>query len=334
MKNEYYTALGVILPTLFLALHAWGGNNVPYPIEEEASWELIRQAVKEKGRTALPQVASHISQLDCSSQRWQEALLWAFRLDGRDVLEEGCPELLEATRKTFSVLLKRDNCFELPPAHYGFVYLAQKGDSRDLPILERFLDMPEARTNQNIGVYLVGMPFRILQTRVAGTNIVTGLFSKQLYPAFFPGQYSYSTNDLRFIPSVANTGPQAAYVYKAFRRAIFREPRTANEDFYNNMAAYIPPEMLTMRVWFDKDGKALTDVDLSKYGVSVPGLDFATNAPPICLAAKVVMNIPSGLKSSDVASSRSWLILAVALLFGIIVAILLWIRTRKKRSDK
>ena len=89
-----------------------------------------------------------------------------------------------------------------------------------------------------------------LAARVAGTNIISRSIGER-----------WST----CIPSVANTGPQALYV-----DAILRQ-------YWENMeeknVANIPDELITIVVWFDEDGNPVCNVDLAKYGLTMPELD-------------------------------------------------------------
>ena len=89
-----------------------------------------------------------------------------------------------------------------------------------------------------------------LEERVAGFNRIHNTVGPN-----WPG----------FTPSVTNTGPQALYV-----EAILRQYWAAMED---KSVTNIPPELITMAVWFDEDGNPVCNVDLEKYGLTMPELD-------------------------------------------------------------
>ena len=328
--NETCRILLSATTCIFLFLPCvWGIDNTREDLDE-AVWQMISKMLTEKKRDALPQVADALVAVACTSRCSERSLRWAFRLDGWHIQEEGCPEMLERTRSILFELLAKNKQYETTAAYYGLIYLSQKGDSRDLPLFARYLADPYVQTNEELRVNTIGMPLRILQTRAAGTNIVPGIFDAKLYPSFFTGDRStYTTNRLAFLPSVVNTGPQAAYVYEAFGRAIFKELRSAKDGYETNMVKYIPPEMLTMRVWFDKEGKAVTDVDISKFGISVPGLAFVTNAPPNVRELKPVTELAKDTKHPQAGSSRSWVFLAVGFLLSGAIIISIYFKRRK-----
>ena len=299
-----------------------------------ATWSPLGDELNNKGREAYPMLARFLTTNDCSSlgnELCDELVfLWLIRRDGWNMLAESDPKMLAATRSVMVKILKKDNIYETMAIRNALIYLCQKGTAHEVPIMERYLLRPDVQTNEYLRTSVVGMPHRILQARVAGTNIVNGMFDSKLYPYPLNGLGdAYTTNDIRFIPSVANTGPQATYVYQAFVRAIFKESRVDNEDFYNSMFNHIPPEMLTMQVWFDKEGNAVTDVDLSKYGVSVPGLGFATNAPPNVRAEKPVMEVSKDSKPPQAGSPRSWALPIVGFLLSAAVIISIYFKRRK-----
>jgi len=152
------------------------------------------------------------------------------RVDCFNLASEGDKEALEWTRK----YLER----YLPVAAGGVngdavEYLAVKGDGRDVEILSRHPN---------------GALAQLLKTRVAGMNI-------------FDMDSSSGFGLPRFIPSVANTGPQAIYA----REILYRYWEEAGRD-----SSKIPPELLAMAVSFDGDGNPVCSVDLAKYGLSVP----------------------------------------------------------------
>ena len=229
---------------------------------------------------AFSNVVHLMDEADIGSRDMEKLFILAYRFDGLNVLGQGDPALLAAARRTLYRLQGYDKRYENGTLIHGIRYLAQKGDARDFPFFDEHLADPELLNfDPPLPPERLFYPYRILQHRVAGTNIISGIIEKNP-----PGYYGlledkYSANWLRFIPSVANTGPQAAYVYKALKQAVFSLGALENDSMYT-IITNAAPELLTMRVWFDADGKAVCDVDLAKYGISVPGLGMATNAPP------------------------------------------------------
>ena len=139
----------------------------------------------------------------------------------------------------------------------AITYLVLKGDESDL-----------AKISDGISV----MCDAVLGARVAGSN----LFVKMSVPTEYGGIITNMLPNLvtfrpPFIPSVANTGPQALYVYEILKRAW----ENAGED-----ESKIPAELLTMVVWFDEDGNPVCNVDLAKYGLTMPELDVPNRPKP------------------------------------------------------
>jgi len=116
----------------------------------------------------------------------------------------------------------------------GFKYLTTKGNASDIELLNKYGDNRLAK---------------ILEERVAGMN----LFGDPRVDSHGLGRF--------FIPSVANAGPQAIYVGEI----LFRVWEEAGMDI-----SKIPTELLTMAVSFDKHGNPVCNVDLAKYGLSMP----------------------------------------------------------------
>ena len=295
----------------------------------DAAWAPMGSALREKGRGAFPELVAFLTTNSSASLCYWPALREAYRLDGWDMQTVGDRAMLSVTHKILSTLLEQNKQYETSAALDGFIYLAQKGDATALPLMEKYLANPITRTSEYLMTSGIGMPYLILQARVAGTNIVNGMFDRKLYPhtANNLGP-AYTTNRLRFIPSVANTGPQAAYVFKAFCKAIMKSGSYV-EGHPETIVSCIPPEILTMRVWFDKEGKAVTDVDLSKYGISVPGLGFATNAPPNGHAAKQEMEMSKESNPPQAGSPRSWAFLAVGFLLSAAAILSIYFKRRK-----
>lgn len=295
----------------------------------DAAWAPMGAVLREKGRGSFPELAAFLTTNSSASLCYWPALREAYRLDGWDMQTVGDRAMLSVTHKILSTLLEQNKQYETGGTLDGFIYLAQKGDATALPLMEKYLANPITRTSEYLMTSGIGMPYRILQARVAGTNIVCGMFASNLYPytANNLGP-AYTTNRMRFIPSVRNTGPQAMYVYKAFGKVIMKNENYM-DGFPDSIFSNIPPEMLTMRVWFDKEGKAVTDVDLSKYGVSVPGLAFATNAPPNVHKLKSITEIAKDTKSPQAGSPRSQAFLALGFLLSAAAIIAIYFKRRK-----
>ena len=276
-----------------------------YPEAVRTAWDAVVTGVKESGRDAFPDLARFTDETDLGS-RYLGAAFWMIdEKDGLDTFTPGDPHLLASTRGILPRLLDHNKRHETEALSRGLRYLAKKGDARDVPLFEKYLADPvflrcqsefsgDDRGEQFDLFYYLAFPYRILQHRAMGTNIVRGTFDEKLYPNVDPlvpaEGNSYSTNALRFIPSVANTGPQAAYVYAAMEQALHKvwaqntvkrtegatvERSGSQEGSPYGMLMGNAPELLTMRVWFDADGEAVCDVDLVKHGIFVPGLRVA-----------------------------------------------------------
>ena len=137
-------------------------------------------------------------------------------------------------------------------------YLTWKGDERDLDLIV----VPECRN--------------LLATRVAGTNIIDYIplpGSKVLFEYGKPQEYIC-------LPSVTNIGPQALYVAEILHQCWEKlEVETRVIKGYSHPISFkdtlkIPPELLTMVVWFDAGGNPVCNVDLAKYGQAMPEIDL------------------------------------------------------------
>ena len=357
---------------LSLTLQASGADDVPeaekMPWEntteaERAEWAANAKRLNEKGRDAFPDMARLIDRTDPGSWELAGGIWLLDWMDGMDFLAQGDPDLLASVRRLLSVLLDDDKRHKTMSLMQGFYYLAKKGDARDFPLFEKRLADPVLRQIQSEmsrdergvqrDIYRIhSIPYRILQHRVAGTNIVNGSFERDLYPYYFRDydNSSYTTNWLRFIPSVANTGPQAAYVYAAMEQAVnlgrfeaeiilfLRTSIDERDDSYDDspytMIMHVAPELLTMRVWFDADGKAVCDVDLAKYGIDVPGLSTATDAPPPLepppTAVTSGTNAATPAEPPDASPARPRPAGLAAAVAGILAALLLLAALRRK----
>ena len=335
-----------------------GRERLPWedtPEAERAIWDGLFKRVIEKDGGALPELTRLMDSTDPGSWYLGRAFVLIDAMDGRDILSQGDKGLLASVRGILPGLLDHDRRHETKALGYGIDYLAKKGDARDFPLFERYLADPVFRQRQSkldrdgLGEKYnlfprLAMPYNILQHRVAGTNIVMGSFDRSLYPYFSyleVDRDSYSTNDLRFIPSVANTGPQAAYVYEALWQAYLLGERLGYNSPYPAVTN-IAPELLTMRVWFDAEGKAVCDVDLAKYGISVPGLSMAdsnTPAPPLQQNAQPSPAVATGTDATETAepatapSPRSWFATLLALGIGVVAALVLLMTLWKKRQQ-
>ena len=153
-------------------------------------------------------------------------------VDSLNLASAGEREALEWTRKYLELY---------PPEAgkkiraWGPEYLAIKGDERYVETVSQYDD--------DYG--------RLLATRIAGTNVFdSGDFGVL-------GYWGKPT----FIPSVANTGPQAVYV----REILYRYWEEHGRDLTK-----IPSDLLTITVSFNEDDTPVCSVDLMKYGLSMP----------------------------------------------------------------
>jgi hypothetical protein len=330
--------------TVFFASHLAAGTGTE---EEQARYEAQRAALemcrpmslalREKGRDAFPELARFLTADSRENLFCLElGMRYICFLDGRDAFSEGSPEMLSATRGILVELLDRDKTCETATELLGLVYLAQKGNAEDLPLMDRYLAAPPVQIGGSLISVAAGTPRRILEARAVGTNVLGGIFSSEEYPYFGLGQRdSYSTNDLRFLPSVANTGPQAAYVYKTYWKVIERfSGGISSQNTPYSAITNAAPELLTMRVWFDADGKAVTDADLAKYGIEVPGLGFAPAAPapqgPPPASAPVDADAPPAAKASG-SPPQSRFVAPLAAGAGLLAALLLWRGLRRRK---
>jgi len=150
-----------------------------------------------------------------------------FVVDGANYATAGEAEALDWTRKVIAT-------HGTNTPSQGFDYLMLKGNASDIGLL-----------NEHAGGYSA----EILKERVEGGNL-------------FGDPRTFSDGiGLFFIPSVANTGPQAVYVGEI----LFRAWEEAGMDI-----SKIPSELLTMVVTFDGNGNPVCNVDLAKHGLSMP----------------------------------------------------------------
>jgi len=136
-------------------------------------------------------------------------------------------------------------------------FLSYKGDASNLGLVSKY------RGNER------------LATRAAGTNIVEWFNRNDM--SHYP-----KDNYFNFIPSVTNTGPQALYARAILHRyweilpEVVRKIDDTHRFIYRD-GSKIPAELLTLVVWFDEDGNPVCNVDLAKYGLTMPEIDLPQN---------------------------------------------------------
>ena len=216
------------------------------------------------------------------TSKFEMMMLHVVNLDGHDTCSVGNPDILDYTRKYFRGFKENRGASER--ATSAAAYLALKGSADDCALLENILPdiLYDTRDKQSISDSL-----GVLNARASGTNLlegmVTGISSWNPYwstnlPPFNPSvasrtnwldkwggkdYHGWSTNSPPFIPSVANTGPQAAHVHDLLKQALEKYGSVSN----------IPPELITMVVSFDEDGNPVCNVDLAKYGLTMPDIE-------------------------------------------------------------
>jgi len=240
------------------------------------------------------------------------------RIDGSNMRSPGDADIIRLTREF--LVSKSDNP-DWRFVDYSLLYLSQKGDTGDIPLLEKYAELPSKLDfAKNAGLESL----RILKARVSGTNVLS--FSEDR-------DYCWSTNEPPFLPSVANTGPQAVYVYDLLKQALAKYGDATN----------LPPELVTMAVSFDADGKPVCSVDPAKYGLVMP--DFPppppafTNEPAMTEPQAPANNVPEKTDAPHIAETpaapplqkRSVAPLAVGVGAGILAALLLWRGLRKRK---
>jgi len=239
------------------------------------------------------------------TSKFEMMMVHVVRLDGYDIRSAGNPSILDYTRKYFREFEKNKG---LSGRYvYAVSYLALKGKADDCAMLEKALPMVYGADNKSHFAHCLD----VLNARASGTNLLEGLDGKDYH--------GWSTNSPAFLPSVANTGPQAAYVYDLLKQALTKYGSTSN----------IPPELITMMVTFDADGQPVCNVDLPRYGLVMPDI-----APPV---ADDYVLLDSATKeqqpSNEFAETKStlWktpLLLSFIVIGGVIMA---WLRRRGKR---
>ena len=172
--------------------------------------------------------------------------------DGLDVASAGNAEALALTRKVLKIYDGKPH-FRDWIAHR---YLALKGNEGDLGLL---------RKSTRIGL----VDIECLEQRIAGTNVTHHLVHVK--------KNMMLEDRFSVVPSVANTGPQGAYVEAILRQCLEQLVVELYQGDYRkfrfNDKFKIPAELQTMVVWFDGDGNPACSVDLGKYGLSMPTLN-------------------------------------------------------------
>ena len=105
-----------------------------------------------------------------------------------------------------------------------------------------------------------------LAMRVAGTNLVN-----------YHEPDPLGWNSPIIVPSVTNTGPQGRYIfeilYQYWKKLEIETRIIDGRSLPFRDRSKIPAELLTMVVSFDAGGNPVCNVDLTKYGLTMPVLD-------------------------------------------------------------
>ena len=120
-----------------------------------------------------------------------------YMIDGNNLASEGDSDALERTRR---IIDARINAYT---QDVGFMYLVLKGGTQDIEFMSQRQEQCDAM--------LKGYYIPLLATRASGTNIFGG------------ARASLSVHEPPFIPSIANTGSQAVYVYEILKRYMEQE---------------------------------------------------------------------------------------------------------------
>lgn len=319
-----------------LASSSGKGLEIEYPVKDEslarvlmlfeAEFSLLyegdpklaqyQEAKRTVGYQDFPAFMRFLEDKELPYNNWSYQLLISYvsKIDGSNMRSTGDSDMMRLTREFLTVKSEKPDWQSVALCT---IYLSQKGDARDLPLLAKYSTSP---SNLDFAKYAAQDSLRILQARVAGSNLLTNLPNKY-------DHYCWSTNEPPFLPSVANTGPQAAYVYDLLKQALAKYGSATN----------IPPELATMVVTFGADGKPVSNVDLAQYGLDMP--EFALPLSPthdVTNAAAVPpqlnplpSTVPAASEPQPSRLSRPAIPLAVGT--GIIAVLLLWCGLRKKK---
>jgi len=205
------------------------------------------------------------------------------------------------------VLKSEDERFD---KKWAGTYLLGKGDAGDLDI--------------------IGDEFRErLAMRVAGTNLI-----------------NYSQNNFSWYGcflSVTNTGYQGLYVQEILRQVwenLEEETHSTTAGFPRHFKdkSKIPDELITMVVWFDDDGNPVCNVDLEKYGLTMPEIDLPQNvrdeilrrARPNVATASLPLTEDEVQRLEAVATKPNRLWLYTAILAILCATVALWLIRKRK----
>ena len=217
-------------------------------------------------------------------------IMWRiYAIDGGDKASYGNPEALYWVRRVV-----REKYSGIAGSSTAW-YLTMKGDAQDIELL---------RSSQKT----------ILEARVAGMNVVK-----------VDDHFSF----LHIYLSVTNTGPQGVYVSEILRQCWGNLQKKYNEGDPHSFrdTSKIPAELLTMVVSFDAGGNPVCNVDLAKYGLTMPVLDVPVKLQAGGAAAPSLGGTPEGGLQHSVPprepGSRLWIpaaLAALTLLIGVLYA--------------
>ena len=235
-------------------------------------------------------------------------------IDGKNPTSDGENEALEWSRKILAMDVTgtwREKDFI---RFCSSQYLTLKGNSvKDVELLQRRGD--------------VAWDGKILAARVAGSNVLQSALPDSLM------EYNWIP---RFYASVTNTGPQAVYVHAILMKFWEQLKAAQDEGFYRiwDLIAEVPEELMTMVVSFDKKGNPVCNVDLAKYGLSMPVIEpkpekhlpWWDDSYTISFPEVATASLPS---ADDAPPNRLWLY--TALLAILCATAALWLIRKKKR---
>ena len=186
---------------------------------------------------ALPILCELLPEHMGDSYPVNQAMHRLIEIDGKNTASHGDKEVLRLAREAAS---------QDKPSVPAIQYLALKGDGNDIAVLEKAKVW--SHNGDDLKLNSANAAIDVLKARANGTNVMgTSRDPKTLY--------------LDFIPSVANTGPQALYVRYLLRKA---------REMAERAPFKIPEELIKLTVSFDADGNPVSSVDLAKYGLSMP----------------------------------------------------------------
>jgi len=215
-------------------------RNLESMSEEEQSYSRERiRAFNSLGDDVLFPVYSELLSANMDNPKYVNYILGGFvTKDGSNLASYGNPEALRLTREVVS---KGEDIPE-----WALLYLTIKGNGDDVKLIEKAkVKISECDRQEFVDA---------LRERVDG-NFIRG---RNRIPRQLQGEWG-------ILPSVANTGPQGAYL-----RHIFEKLWSMREHWGDSMCPTIPEELITMVITFDKDGTPVSNVDLAKYGLSMP----------------------------------------------------------------